>query len=48
MTQEITNIIEEIVSAFDYVLTGEFDSNTNRFITCNTKWARVGKIVKDD
>lgn len=47
MTNEITNVVETIVTAIDNSLNGTYDQPTKRFYTCNTKWARVGKTVTD-
>jgi hypothetical protein len=47
MTQEITNIVGQLVSQINGEIHGEYDSNASTFYTCDTKWARVGKIVFD-
>lgn len=48
MINEITNEIKQLFDQINPELTGAYDSNTSRFVTCNTKWARKGKIVTDD
>ena len=45
MTQEITNVVKDLLNSINYELIGNYDSGA--FFTCNTKWARVGKIVTD-
>jgi len=47
MTQEITNIVGQLVSQINGEIHGEYDINIPAFYTCDTKWARVGKIVYD-
>jgi hypothetical protein len=44
---EITLLIESMVYNIDRFAVGKYDSATGRTYVCNTKWARVGKIVKD-
>ena len=48
MINEITNEIKQLFDQINPELTGAYDSNTWRFESCNTKWARKGKIVTDD
>lgn len=48
----ITDVADEVgtlVQSIDYTLTGELnvDISPNVWVTCNLKWARVGKIVID-
>lgn len=45
MTQEITNVVKDLLNSINYELIGSYDSGF--FYTCNTKWARVGKVVTD-
>ena len=45
MTQEITNVVKDLLNSINYELIGNYDSGS--FFTCNTKWARMGKIVTD-
>jgi hypothetical protein len=47
MTNEITAIVESIVQSIDRALNGTYDSDLKYFFTCDTKWARVGKLVTD-
>ena len=47
MTQEITNIVGQLVSQVNGEINGVYDINILAFYTCDTKWARVGKIVFD-
>lgn len=47
MTNEITSVVESIVTAIDRSLNGTYDVETKRFYTCQTKWARIGKVVTD-
>jgi hypothetical protein len=47
MTQEITNIVGQLVSQVNGEINGVYDINIPAFYTCDTKWARVGKIVYD-
>lgn len=47
MMNEITLEIKQLVDQIDTQIVGEYNQNTDRFDTCNTKWARVGKVVTD-
>jgi hypothetical protein len=47
MTNELSAIIEGIVTQIDETLVGVYDQNTEQTNICNTKWARVGKYVKN-
>jgi len=48
MTQEITNIVGQLVSQVNGEINGEYNVIESAFFTCDTKWARVGKIVFDE
>ena len=47
MTNELSAIIEGIVTQIGTTLVGVYDQNTEQTKICNTKWARVGKYVKN-
>lgn len=47
MINEITFEVNELVDLIDTSIIGTYDSELNQFLSCNTKWARVGKNVKD-
>lgn len=47
MINEITSVVEDLVGEISNRLTGIYAPLTKRFITCDTKWARLGKNVKD-
>ena len=47
MTNELSAIIEGIVTQINTTLVGVYDQNTEQTNICNTKWARVGKYVKN-
>ena len=47
MTNEIRDIVEQIVLQMNTQITGEFNAGDLKTYSCNTKWARIGKIVKD-
>jgi len=47
MINEITFEVNELVDQIDVSIVGTYDSETTQFISCNTKWARVGKNVTD-
>ena len=42
-----SNYIKELITDINCSLLGTYDPNTKRTSVCDTKWARVGKIVKD-
>lgn len=42
-----TTYIEQLVSKIDSSLDGVYDAETGRTYFCDTKWARVGKIITD-
>jgi len=48
MTQEITNIVGQLVSQVNGEINGEYNVIESSFYTCDTKWARVGKMVFDE
>jgi hypothetical protein len=48
MINEITQEIKQLFDQIDPEIKGTFDQPTMRFYTCDTKWARVGKNIKDD
>ena len=45
MINELSTIIGNVVSQMDSTIDGTFD--VDKTLSCNTKWARVGKIVTD-
>ena len=47
MTNEIRDIVEQIVLQMNTQVTGEFNAGDLKTYSCNTKWARIGKIVTD-
>jgi len=47
MTQELSHIIQDIVSQMDCTTEGVFNSDLGHTDTCKTKWARKGKTVLD-
>jgi hypothetical protein len=47
MINEITFEVNELVNQIDTLIVGTYDSETLQFVSCNTKWARVGKNVTD-
>lgn len=44
---EASQYIEQIVNNIDTSITGSHNVGDGLFYTCNTKWARVGRIVTD-
>ena len=46
--EDITQIIKDIVSRIDTTILGKFNVLSNETDYCFTKWARPGKIVKDE
>ncbi len=44
---EASEYVKQLVQAIDNTIKGSYDPLTGRTMVCNTKWARVGKIVKD-
>lgn len=47
MTNEIRDIVENLVLQMNTQIIGEYDVNDLKTYSCDTKWARIGKIVKD-
>lgn len=48
MEKDIANVIDEIIAGIDNSIVGEFDVVEQKFLTCRTKWLRVGKIVLNE
>lgn len=47
MTKEISVIVKGIVQSLNCTIKGSFDQETGRTKVCRTKWARIGKTVRD-
>lgn len=47
MINEITFEVNELVDQISTEIVGAYDPQLLKYLTCNTKWARVGKIVTD-
>ena len=45
MKHDISNIIDEIISAMDTSIELEFDPITLKWNSCDTKWTRLGKTI---
>lgn len=45
MKKDIANVIDEIIAGIDNKIVGSFDIIEQKFVTCETKWMRIGKIV---
>lgn len=45
MKHDISNIIDQIISAMDTSIELEFDPITLKWNSCDTKWARLGKMM---
>jgi hypothetical protein len=45
MINELSNIVQNIVFAMDYSIQGVYSVDDEKTYACQTKWARVGKIV---
>ena len=45
MINELSNIVQNIVFAMDYSIQGVYSVDDQKTYACQTKWARVGKIV---
>ena len=45
MINELLNIVQNIVFAMDYSIQGVYSVDDEKTYACQTKWARVGKIV---
>jgi len=48
MTEEISEIIGQLVQNIDTTINGTFNAGTGLTEYCDTKWARTGKTVVDD
>jgi hypothetical protein len=48
MTNEISNIIKELVLSIDNTIFGTFDEDSGKTFFCNTKWARIGKEITNE
>lgn len=44
---EASEYVKDLVLKIDNTIQGSYDPLTGRTLVCNTKWARVGKVVKD-
>lgn len=44
---EASEYVKDLVLKIDNTIQGSYDALTGRTLVCNTKWARVGKVVKD-
>lgn len=44
---EASEYIRGLVESIDNSIVGQYDAPTQKTFVCNTKWARVGKIVTD-
>ncbi len=44
---EASEYIRDLVGSIDNSIIGQYDAPTQKTFVCNTKWARVGKIVTD-
>lgn len=44
---EASEYIKGLVESIDNSIFGTYDASTQKTLVCNTKWARVGKIVTD-
>ena len=44
---EASEYIEQIVNNIDDSIKGKFDVGSGRYLTCDTKWARIGKTITD-
>lgn len=44
---EASEYIRGLVQSIDNSIVGQYDAPTQKTLVCNTKWARVGKIVTD-
>lgn len=45
--KEASEYMKGLVSSIDNSLVGSYDSASGKTLVCNTKWARVGKIITD-
>ena len=48
MTKDVSQAVEDLVGQIDSTITGVYLPVEEYTTTCNTKWARVGKTIKDD
>jgi len=44
---EASEYVKDLVLKIDNTIQGSYDPLTGRTLVCNTKWARIGKVVKD-
>ena len=44
---EASEYVKDLVLKIDNTIKGSYDPLTGRTLVCNTKWARIGKVVKD-
>jgi hypothetical protein len=44
---EASEYVKDLVTKIDNTIQGSYDPLTGRTMVCNTKWARIGKVVKD-
>ena len=44
---EASEYVKDLVLKIDNTIQGSYDPSTGRTLVCNTKWARIGKVVKD-
>ena len=44
---EASEYIQSLVSNIDNTLEGKYDAVSGKTFICNTKWARVGKVITD-
>jgi hypothetical protein len=47
MTKEVSRIVKSIVQSVDCTIVGTFDQLEGRTNVCKTKWARIGKTVRN-
>jgi len=49
MINDVADVVGQLVNSIDCTIVGEFNDDVlpNEWVTCNAKWARVGKIVMD-
>jgi len=45
MKHDIANIVDDIISTIDNTIMLEFDPITQKWMTCDSKWSRIGKII---
>lgn len=44
---EASEYIQDLVTSIDNSLIGEYNAAEGKTYMCNTKWARIGKVIKD-